>query len=61
MMTYSPSHGGESFVAVPVALDEVEYLVPDVECSTLHSMVVVPAQHLLVLGRAEKGNVACFI
>ena len=60
-MTYGPSHGGESFVAVLVALDEAKYQVPDVEGLTLHSMAVVPAQCLLVLGQAEEGNVMCFI
>ena len=60
-MTYDPSHGGESFVVVLVALDKAEHQVPDVEGLTLHSMVVVPAQRLLVLGRANKGKVTCFI
>ena len=59
--TYGPSHGEESFVAVRVALDEAEHQVPDVEGLTLHSMAMVPAQFLLILGRAEEGNVTCFI
>ena len=48
-------------VAVLVALDEAEHQVPDVEGPTPHSMAVVPAQCLLVLGRVEEGNVARFI
>ena len=48
-------------VAVLVALDEAEHQVPDVEGPTPHSMTVVPVQRLLVLGRVEEGNVACFI
>ena len=48
-------------MTVFVALDKVEYQVPDVEGLTPHSTAVVPAQHLLVVGRAEEGNVACFI
>ena len=48
-------------VAVLVALDEVEHQVPDIEGLTPHSTAVVPAQHLLALGRAEEGNVARFI
>ena len=44
-------------MTVFVALDEAEYQVPDVEGSTSHPTVVVPAQRLLVLSRAEKGNV----
>ena len=48
-------------MAVLVALDEAEYQVPDIEGSTPHLMVVVPAQRLLVLGRAEEGNIAHFI
>ena len=46
---------------VHVALDKVEHPVPDVEGLTSHSMAVAPAQHLLVLGQAEEGDVACFI
>ena len=37
-------------VAVLVALDKMEHQVPDVEGLTPHSMAVVPAQFLLVLG-----------
>ena len=48
-------------MAVLVALDEAEHQVPDVEGLTPHSMAVVPAQRLLVLGRAKVGNVARFI
>ena len=48
-------------MVVLVVLDEVEHQVPDVEGPTPHSMAVVPAQRLLVLGRAEEGNVARFI
>ena len=60
MTTYCPSHGGE-LVAVLIALDEVEHQVPNVEGLTPYSMAVVPAQRLLVLGRAEEGNIVCFI
>ena len=48
-------------VAVLVALDEAEHQVPDVEGPTPHPTVMVPAQRLLVLGRAEEGNIARFI
>ena len=48
-------------VVVLVALDEAEHQVPDDEGLTPHSTAVVPAQHLLVLGQAEEGNVARFI
>ena len=48
-------------VAVLVALDEAKHQFPDVEGLTPHSMAVVPAQHLLVLGRAKEGNVGRFI
>ena len=48
-------------VTVFVALDEVEDQVSDVEGLTPHLTVVVPMQRLLVLGRTEEGNVACFI
>jgi len=48
-------------VAVLVALDEVRHLVPDIEGLTPHSTAMVPAQRLLVLGRAKEGNVARFI
>ena len=48
-------------VVVLIALDEVEHQVPDVEGPTPHSMSVVPEQCLLVLGRAEEGNIARFI
>ena len=48
-------------MVVLVALDEVEHQVPDVEGLTPHSTAVVPVQHLLVLGRAEEGDVVSFI
>ena len=48
-------------VVVLVALDKVEHQVPDVEGPTPHSMAMILAQRLLVLGRAEEGNVTCFI
>ena len=48
-------------MVVLVALDEAEQQVPDVEGSTSHSTAVVPAQHMLVLGRAEEGNITHFI
>ena len=48
-------------MAVLVALDEAEHQVPDVEGLTPHSTAVVPVQVLLVLGRAEEGNVALLI
>ena len=48
-------------MVVLVALDKAEHQAPDVEGPTPHSMVVVPAQRLLVLGRAEEGNIACFV
>ena len=48
-------------MAVLVTLDEAEQQVPDVEGLTSHSTAVVPSQCLLVLSRAEEGNVACFI
>jgi len=48
-------------VAVLVALDEVGHQVPDIEGMTPHSMAVVPAQRLLVLGRAKEGNIVRFI
>ena len=46
---------------VLVALDEVKHQVLDVEGPTPHSMAMVPTQRLLVLGRAEEGNVVRFI
>ena len=48
-------------MVILVALDEVEDQILDVEGPTSHLSVVVPSQRLLVLGQAEKGNVACFI
>ena len=48
-------------VEVLVALDKAEHQVPNVEGLTPYSMAVVLAQRLLVLGRAEEGNVTRFI
>ena len=48
-------------MAVLVALHKAEDKVPDVEGSVPHPSVVVPSQHLLVLGRAEEGDVAGFV
>ena len=48
-------------MAVLVALHEVENKVPDVEGSVLHPSTMVPSQRLLVLGRAEEGDVVSFI
>ena len=48
-------------MVVPVALDEAEHLVLDVEGPTLHSMAMVLAQRLLVFGRTKDGNVTRFI
>ena len=48
-------------VAVLVALYKVEHQVPNIEGPTPHSMVVEPAQLLLVLGRAEEGYITRFI
>ena len=46
---------------VLVALYEAEDQVPDVDGSAPHSLVVVPSQRLLVLGRAEEGDIAHFV
>ena len=48
-------------MGILVALDEAEYQVSNVEGLTPHPTAVVPAQRLLVLGRAEEGDVMCFI
>ena len=48
-------------MAVLVALDEAENQVSDIEGPTPHSMAMVPAQRLLVLGQAEEGDIMCFI
>ena len=48
-------------MAVLAALDEAEDQVSDVEGLTPHSTAMVLAQRLLVLGRAEEGNVTRFI
>ena len=41
-------------VMIFIALDEVEYQVPNVEGPTPHPTAVVPTQRLLVLSRAEE-------
>ena len=46
---------------VLLALDEAEHQVPDVEGLAPHSSAVVPSQRLLVLGRAEEGDVTRFV
>ena len=48
-------------MAVLVALHEAEDEVLDVEGSVPHLSVVVPSQRLLVLGRAEEGDVTRFV
>ena len=48
-------------MAVLVALHEAENQVLDVEGSVPHPLAVVSSQRLLVLGRAEEGDVAHFI
>ena len=48
-------------MAVLAALNEAKDQVSDVEGLTPLSMAVVLAQCLLVLGRIEEGDVACFI
>ena len=48
-------------MVVLVALYETKDQVPDVEGSAPHPSAVVPSQRLLVLGRAEEGNVVSFI
>ena len=48
-------------MVVLVALYKAENQVPDVEDSAPHSSAMVPSQRLLVLGRAEEGNIACFV
>ena len=48
-------------MVVLVPLDEAKHQVPDVEGLSPHSTAVVLVQRLLVLGRAEEGNVALFI
>ena len=60
-MMYGPSQGGESFVAVFVALTEAEDKVPDVEGSVPHPSAMVPSQRLLVLGRTEESDVTGFV
>ena len=44
-------------MAVLVALHEAENQVLDVEGLVPHTLVVVPSQRLLVLGRTEEGDV----
>ena len=46
---------------VLVAPNEAEHQVPDVEGPILHPTAMVPVQRLLVLGRAEEGNIVRFI
>ena len=48
-------------MAVLVALYKAENKVPDVEGSVPHPSDVVLSQRLLVLGRAEEGDVVSFI
>ena len=48
-------------MVVLVALHEAENQVLYVEGSVPHPSVVVPSQRLLVLGRAEEGDVASFV
>ena len=48
-------------MAVLVVLDKAEHKVLDVEGPTPYSMAVVPAQRLLVFGRAEESDIARFI
>ena len=56
-----PLPGWGELVAVLVALHEEENKVPDVEGSVPHPSTMVPSQRLLVLGRAEEGDVMCFV
>ena len=56
-----PLPGWGELVAVLVALHEMEYHAPDVEGSATHSSAVVPLQLLLLLGRAEEGDIAGFV
>jgi hypothetical protein len=48
-------------VTTLVALDEAEHQVPDAEGAAPDPMAVVLAQGLLILGRVEESDVACFI
>ena len=48
-------------MVVLVALHEAKNQVPDVDGSVLHPSAVVPSQRLLVLGRAEEGDIASFV
>ena len=48
-------------MVVLVALHEAKDQVLDVEGSVPHSSAVVLSQLLLVLGRAEEGDVTCFV
>ena len=48
-------------MAVLVALHEAENLALDIEGSVPHPSAVVLTQCLLVLGRAEEGDVASFV
>ena len=48
-------------MAIFVAMYEVKDKVPNVEGSVPHPSTVVPSQRLLVLGRAEEGDVTRFV
>ena len=61
MTTYGPPIRWGELVAVLAALDEAKHQVPDIEGLTPHSTAVLPAQRLLVFGRAEEGNIAYFM
>ena len=56
MMTYGPTHGGESLWRSLLLCTRRRTKSP-----TLHSLAVVPVQCLLVLGRVEEGNITRFI
>ena len=56
-----PLPGRGEFVAVLVALHKAEDEVSNVEGSTPHPSAVVPSQCLLVLGRAEEGDITSFV
>jgi len=56
-----PFLGRGELVVVLVALYEMKDQVPDVEGLAPHPSAMVPSQCLLVLGRTEESDVACFI
>ena len=56
-----PLPGWGELVAVLVALYEAENKVPNVEGLVPHPSAMVPSQCLLVLGRAEEGDVVGFV